>query len=128
MADKELKELFASNLKRWLDKRGKTQSDLRKYLAVSAATVSEWCSGKKIPRTDKLSAICTWLGIDLDDLLTDKSKSEETPYYLNDETREIAQAIFDNPQYKALFDASRKLSPADLQFVMDMIDRMRPDE
>lgn len=127
MADKELRELFAQNLKRWLAQRGKTQTDLRKYMGVSAATASDWYNGRKIPRTDKISAICQWLGIELDDLLTDKKESEPVPYYLNDETREIAQAIFDNPQYKALFDASRKLSPEDLRFVMDMIDRMRTD-
>ena len=75
--------------------------------------------------SDRLQIIAKYLDVPVEYLMTGEGKEE--PYYLNDETREIAQAIFDNPQYKALFDASRKLSPEDLRFVMDMIDRMRTD-
>ncbi|MBR6983884.1 MAG: helix-turn-helix domain-containing protein [Ruminococcus sp.] len=130
MADKELRELFASNLKYWLERRGKTQADLRRYMEVSSATASDWCNGRKIPRTDKINAICDWLEIDLDDLLTDKSKGidEPEPYYLNDETRKLAQFLFDNPGHRVLLDASRNLRPEDLDFVLQMVKRMQDQE
>ena len=48
-------------------------------------------------------------------------------YYLNDDARELAQFMFENPEYKVLFDASRKVKKADIEFVKQMIDRIRGD-
>ena len=45
-------------------------------------------------------------------------------YYLNAEAKEYAQFLFDNPEYRVLFDASRKVKPEDIDFVRKMIDRM----
>ena len=45
-------------------------------------------------------------------------------YYLNEDARDMAQFLFENPEYKVLFDASRKVKPEDIQFVKEMIDRM----
>ena len=125
MADKELRELFASNLKYWLEVRGKTQADLRRYMDVSSATASDWCNGRKIPRTDKIRAICAWLNIELDDLLTQKSDNERTPYYLTEEVRELAEFLYTNPEYKALFDAARDVRKTDMELVMQLIERFR---
>jgi transcriptional regulator with XRE-family HTH domain len=50
-----------------------------------------------------------------------------TPYYLNDDAKEMAQFLYDNPEYKVLFDASRKVKKEDIDFVKQMIDRMRSD-
>ena len=46
---------------------------------------------------------------------------------LNDDARELAQFMFENPEYKVLFDASRKVKKEDIEFVKQMIDRMRGD-
>ena len=46
-------------------------------------------------------------------------------YYLNDEARDMAEFLFKNPEYKVLFDASRKVKPEDIDFVKRMMDRMR---
>ena len=34
---------------------------------------------------------------------------------------------FENPEYKVLFDASRKVKREDIEFVKQMMDRMRGD-
>lgn len=49
----------------------------------------------------------------------------EEHYYFNDETREIVEQLFSNPELRILFDASRKLRPEDLKFLIDMAKRMR---
>ena len=49
-------------------------------------------------------------------------------YYLNNEARELAQFMFENPEYKVLFDASRKVKKEDIAFVKEMIDRVRGDD
>ena len=49
-------------------------------------------------------------------------------YYLDPEAIEIAQEVQARPELKILFDASRKVSADDLNFVIGMIDRMKKDE
>lgn len=120
MANEELKKLFASNLVYWLRKREKTQADVCRYMGVSSATVSDWCNANKMPRTDKIQSLCAWLNIELPDLLEER---KEDGYYLNEDARELAQFLFDNPEYKVLFDASRKVKAEDIQFVKEMIER-----
>lgn len=59
----------------------------------------------------------------------DEDKQEPTPvYYLDDEAREMAEWMFKNPDYKVLFDASRKVKKEDIEFVRQMIERMTGSE
>lgn len=46
-------------------------------------------------------------------------------YYLNDETAQIAQDIFENPDLRALFSASRNQPPENLQLAAEMLKRMK---
>jgi hypothetical protein len=55
-------------------------------------------------------------------------KKEESPYYLNKETREIAQEAFENPELRILFDAARDADPEDLKIAIEMIKRMKKKE
>ena len=59
---------------------------------------------------------------------TDTVIGEEMPYYLNDETREIAQEIFDNPDLKSLFDMSRKMSPERLKAHIEFMKNLQNSE
>ena len=72
---------------------------------------------------DKIQSICNWLKIEKSDLL-EKHSDKSTTYYLNEEARDMAQFLYENPAYKVLFDASRKVKPEDIQFITEMIDRM----
>ena len=49
-------------------------------------------------------------------------------YYENDDARDFAQFMYENPEYKVLFDASRKVKKEDIEFVKQMIDRVRGDK
>ena len=51
------KKIFSKNLRDLLTLKGKSQIDLSRYIRVSAATVSEWIHGKKMPRMDKIQSI-----------------------------------------------------------------------
>jgi transcriptional regulator with XRE-family HTH domain len=77
MSEDEIKKVFAKNLNNYLYLNGKTQADLYRYMGVSSATVSNWCNGLKMPRMDKIQAICNWLGIEKSDLLEHKSNIQE---------------------------------------------------
>lgn len=125
--DEEIRKIFSENLVRLMNERGKTQADLYRYMDVSSATASDWCTGKKMPRMDKINSIANWLVVDITDLLTEHSEEKQN-YYLNDDSRELVQFLFDNPDYKVLFDAYRKVKVEDIEKVKQMIDLMCGDE
>ena len=64
------------------------------------------------------------LNVDMNYLIGKKESTEIIPdsYYLNPEARDMAQFLFENPEYKVLFDASRKVKPEDIQFVKEIIE------
>lgn len=64
----------------------------------------------------------------MSDLLEDDTELNNKSYYINDDAKDIAQFLYENPDYKVLFDASRKVKKEDIQFVKDMIDRLSKNE
>lgn len=125
MSEQEINEIIAQNLTKFLNRSGKSQIDLAEYMEVSQATVSNWCKGLKLPRMDKIDKICSFFNVSRSDLMNDGKDAPQ--YYLNDDARDLAQFMFENPEYKVLFDASRKVKKEDIEFVKQMIDRMRGD-
>ena len=125
MSENEYKKIFSKNLRYYMNKNNKKQSDLINDLGFSSSTISNWCTGEKLPRMDKVKILADYFHINKSDLLEDKSNSnEEETYYLNDDARDMAQFMYENPEYKVLFDASRKVKKEDIDFVKQMIDRM----
>jgi transcriptional regulator with XRE-family HTH domain len=53
---------------------------------------------------------------------------QEDEYYLNDNTRKIAQEIFDNKELGLLFDAAKDATPEDLQTVHTMLMALKSKE
>lgn len=130
MSEYEINKIIAYNICFYMEKLDKTQNDLANYIGVSQATVSNWCKGIKMPRMDKIDKICSFFHCNRSDLMEDKTNDKETttePYYQDSDARELAQFMFENPEYKVLFDASRKVKKEDIEFVKQMIDRVRGD-
>lgn len=75
MNNTKQKEIFANNLKKWLTKTNKSQSDIVETLNISASTVSDWCTAKKFPRIDKIELLATFFNIHKSDLIEDFSAS-----------------------------------------------------
>lgn len=127
MPEKEFNQLFAKNLNFFLDLNGKSQLELAEYIGVSPASVSNWCKGLKLPRMDKIDLICRFFNIQRSDLMEDKSREQLQGYYLNEDARDMAQFMYENPDYKVLFDATRKVRREDIEFVRQFIDKMAGD-
>ena len=113
---------FAEMLKYYLMMNNKTQSDLVNDLGFDKSTVSNWCAGLRVPKVDAIIDIANYLHVNVGDLIED-NRNEDT-YYLDDDARDMAQFMYENPEYKVLFDASRKVKKEDIDFVKQMIDRM----
>lgn len=124
MSEQDFYKLFARNLTYFMNLNGKTQSDISKDLGISKATVSSWVNGTRVPRMDKVDLLCDYFNIKRSDLMEDKTNEQDNNYYFDKDSAEAAQFLFKNPEYKVLFDASRKVKPEDIQFVKEMINRM----
>ncbi len=128
MADEEQKRIFSRNLNRYLELSKKTQKEVADAIGVSPQTFNTWCQGIALPRMGKVQLLADYFGIGKTDLIDDKPDRPADLYYLNDDARDMAQFLFENPEYKVLFDASRKVKKDDIEFIKQMIDRVRGDE
>ena len=78
MSDKDLCAIFAKNLTNIMTEKSIKQIDIVNRLHVAKGTVSAWCSGQNIPRTDALSELLQFLGVELSDLLLEKTPTPGT--------------------------------------------------
>ena len=117
---------FQSVLKALRKAKGLTQDELAKVLKMSRSTIGMYENGSREPDYETLEVIADYFNVDIDYLLGRTNKTTVIPnqYYLNDDANEAAQFLFENPEYKVLFDASRKVKPEDINFVAEMIERM----
>lgn len=112
------KNQFANRLRYYLMLNNKTQSDLVNELGYEKSTVSNWCSGTRVPKIDTIIDIAKYLHVEPGDLIIETGNNQ---YYLDAETAQKAQEIFDNPELSLLFDAARDASPEDIQTVHTML-------
>ena len=123
------KKVFAENLAFYLDRNNMTQAELARRLNVSESTITYWLQGKKSPRMGKVDQICSIFGILRSDLMDRKTNnSESSEYYINPETRKIAQEIYQDPDLHMLFDAARNASSDDLRAVQMMLKALKAKE
>lgn len=73
------KEIFAKNLKHYMNMQNMNQKELSIIIGVSAPTVNDWVKAKKYPRIDKIERMANYFGIQKSDLIEDKSKIMDMP-------------------------------------------------
>ena len=127
MGEELQKKIFSRNLLRYLSLNNKSQKEVADAIGVSPQTFNTWCQGIALPRMGKVQLLADYFHIIKSDLLEEHTQESDTPYYLNEDAREMAQFLFDNPDYKVLFDASRKVKKEDIEKVKCMIDLMNGD-
>ena len=120
------REIFGRNLTYYMNRNKVNGVTLAKYMNVSSATISDWMHGKKMPRVDKLKSLSNYFRINMTDLTNDDDeKFQQDTYYINPETARVAQAIFDDTDLHALFDAAQNSRPEDLKMAADLLRRLK---
>lgn len=71
------KNVFANNLRKQMELKGKSRNDICQALGISYFTVSDWVNGKKYPRMDKVEMLAAYFGILKSDLIEDKKETKE---------------------------------------------------
>ncbi len=117
---------FASIFKDLRVMSGLTQQEMADKLNISRSSIGMYEKGEREPSFELLEMIADYFNVDMNYLLGKKESSEHIPqgYYLNEDARSMAQFVFENPEYKVLFDATRKVKKEDIQFIKEMIDRV----
>jgi transcriptional regulator with XRE-family HTH domain len=124
MTDKEQARIFGTNLSYYVAKRkretGMSQKDMAVAMGISPQTFNSWCLGKVFPPLSRVQIAADYFGIGKTDLIEDHGDLQE--FYLDDESREMAEFLKNNKDYRVLFDAMRTVRPTDIQKVKDFID------
>ncbi len=110
-----------------LQKYDLTAYKVAKEAGVTQTALSNWKTGKSTPTTKTLQKIADFFGVSIDYLMTGK-ETEDSKYYLNDETAEMAQALFENKNLRVLFDAAKDATPEDLKTTYDMLMALKKKE
>ena len=111
-----------------LQKFGVTTADVCKATGIGQSTMSNWKARKNLISGKNAQLIADYFEVSVDYLMTGKEKEGGETYYLNDETKEIAQEIFENKELRMLFDVSRKASPEQLNAFYNLIKTMQDAE
>ena len=111
-----------------LQKFGVTTADVCKATGIGQSTISNWKSRRNLISGKNAQLIADYFGISVDYLMTGKEKEGGEEYYINDETREIAQEIFENPYLKSLFNMSRKMPPERLKAHVEFMKNLYKQE
>lgn len=102
--------------------RGFTNETLAEATGLPVGTISRIASGSvKAPTLKTLRAIAKAFNCTIDDLQSDDIQ----PYYVNEETAEMAQQLYENKDLRILFDASKNLRPEDLRAIVEIAERLR---
>lgn len=125
MPERKINQVFSERLRYFLSINGMTQADLANRLGVSAATVSDWAKGKKMPRMKKIDAMCDIFRCKRSDLVEDATPTNSNQYYIDPETARRAQEAYEDPDTRILLDAKRDLSSDDFQYVVSLVKRLK---
>jgi transcriptional regulator with XRE-family HTH domain len=111
-----------------LQKHGVSTYKVSKDTGIAQSVFSSWKNGISTPKQDKMQILADYFNVSIDYLMTGKEKEGGETYYLNDETREIAQEIFENKELRMLFDVSRNAPPERLLAYYNLIKAMQDTE
>lgn len=101
MSDIGNKEIFAENLKYYIDKSGKDRKELAKIWGFPYSTISEWINAKKYPRIDRIEIMANYFGIEKSDLIEDKKKKPVQDDGLTEDKRKLLEFVKSVPEDKA---------------------------
>ncbi|MBQ1431155.1 MAG: helix-turn-helix transcriptional regulator [Firmicutes bacterium] len=106
--------------------RGVTPYRVSEATGIKTSALSGWKHGRFKFKQDKLKKIADYFGVSVEYLMT--GEEPEEGYYVNPETAEMAQKIFENRDLRLLFDAAEDASPEDLQLVHQMLLALKSKE
>lgn len=145
----KLYEIIGSMLRDARIRSGFTLEQAGEKIGVIAKTIQRYETGERKISLDKLMELTALFGTDYTSFVaaakrrlkesvsySDDSQfsepintnSQQDVYYLDDEAREIAQQVYERPELRMLFSASKNVSAEDLTAVIALVNRMKKED
>ena len=104
-----------------LQKYGVSTYKVSKDTGIAQSVFSSWKNGISTPKQDKMQIIADYFNVSIEYLMTGKEKEGGETYYFNEETKKIAQKVFENKSLRMLMDAAQDATPEDIETVHSML-------
>lgn len=122
-------ETIYERIRRLRQEHNMSQDELAKKTGyTSRSTINKIEAGKIDISRAKIKVFADALDVTPAYLMGWEEASEPQGYYTDPEVAEYAEELRTNPKYRLLFDASKDLSKEDIDFVVDMIERLKARE
>ena len=115
------KDIFASNLKRYMALNEKTRKDISEALGISYYTVTDWVKGKKYPRMDKVEMLANYFGVLKSDLIENKSEEHRTMQQKNSTLAELTVRMRSDSEFASLIVGINQLDPEQLASIKQIV-------
>lgn len=102
----------------------KTQKDLTDYLGLDKAMFTQWKSRRTESYLKHIIKIAEFFGVSVGELIGSENVKSE-PIYLDDETRELLDALRLRPEMRTLFKVSKNASKEDVEMAVGIIERFK---
>lgn len=112
---------FAGRLRELRMQKGLSQEELAKRLGLSNSAISMYERGSRKPSLELLETLQEFFNVDIAYLL---GQDKGNAYYLDPEVAELARTLYERPEMRVLFDASRKATKEDIEAVANILEKM----
>ena len=116
------KNIFASNLNRYMEINGKSRRDVSEALGVSYYTLTDWVKGKKYPRMDKVEKLSEYFGILKSDLIEEKTEEHREMQKKNDTLSDIVIRMQMDDVFMSAVESLYRLDQKKLSSILTLLD------
>ena len=113
------KQILASNLRRFVDRSGKSQKEIAETIGVAPTTFNDWMKAKKYPRIDKVELLANYFGIQKSDLIEEKLSDEKEKD--NDTLAGIIVRMRTDERFRAVVETIYNMEPSKIDGVSHML-------
>lgn len=106
-------------VKKLCETRGISQGTMEKEIGLSNGASYKWKNSS--PSMGVLEKLSKYFNVSVNYLMTGEEKEGGETYYLNEETRKIAQEVFEHKELRMLMDEARDADPEDIKAIHNML-------
>ena len=115
------KNVFAANLKRLMQEKGKTRREVCEDLGFSYYTFSDWVNGKKYARMDKVEILAKYFGVLKSDLIEERTEDFWKAQKKNDTLADIVVRLRTDEKFLSSVTSLYNLAPEKLDKVEQLL-------